>query len=248
GFALFATLRFGRSGAAGILLGAFIANATASEPLWVAAAIAIGNTLEAMVGATLLQRAGFNGRLARIRDVIALFGALIVGPIVAATIGVAALGLGRVQPAAALPELWWIWWLGDALGGLIVTPALLVWTHGEAMPRRRGAIAEGALMLAGLLAASTIAFLGPASVAAIEYIVFPFLIWAALRFGSAGTASAAVVANVIAVLGTHLGRGPFAGAGPERGLVMLQLFMAVAATTGLLLGAAATQSRREHER
>ena len=248
GFALAAILIFGRRAAAGVLLGAFLANATAGEPLWVAAGIAAGNTLEAWVGAILLRRVGFDARLAHVRDVIVLLGALIVSPIVSATIGVASLGAGGVQPIGALPELWWIWWLGDAFGGLLVAPALLVWSHGEPMPRRRGAIMEGLLLLAGLLGASAFVFLRPAGVAAIEYIVFPFLIWAALRFGATGTASAAVIANAVAVWGTHLGRGPFAGAGPERGLVPLQLFMAVAATTGLLLGAAAAQSRREHQR
>ena len=248
GFALAAILLFGRRAAAGVLLGAFLANATASEPLWVAAGIAVGNTLEAWAGAMLLRRVRFDARLAHVRDVIVLLGALAVSPIVSATIGVVSLGAGGVQPMSALPELWWIWWLGDALGGLLVAPALLVWSHGEPMPRRRGAIIEGLLLLAGLLGASAFVFLRPAGVAAIEYIVFPFLIWAALRFGAAGTASATVVANAVAVWGTHLGRGPFAGAGPERGLVPLQLFMAVAATTGLLLGAAAAQSRREHQR
>ena len=239
GFALAAILIFGRRAAAGVLLGAFLANATTNEPLWVAAGIALGNTLEAWTGAILLRRIRFDARLAHVRDVIVLLGALIVSPVVSATIGVASLGVGGVRPTSTLPELWWIWWLGDALGGLLVTPMLLVWSHGEPMPRRRGAIVEGTLLLAGLLGVSAFVFLGPTNVAAIEYIVFPFLIWAALRFGAAGSATAAIVANAVAVYGTHLGRGPFAGAGPERGLVPLQLFMAVAATTGLLLGAAA---------
>lgn len=248
GFALAAVLRIGRRSVPGILIGAFLANATAEEPLWVAAAIAVGNTLEALTGAMLLRRVGFDGRLARVRDVMALLGAVAASPLVSATVGVTSLGAGGVQPSASLPGLWWLWWLGDALGGLIVTPFLLVWTDHGRLPRRHSVVIEGSILLAGLLTTSAITFIRLPQVPATEYVVFPFLIWAALRFGPAGTATVAVATNAIAVWGTHLGRGPFAGAGPEEGLVLLQIFMAIAAATGLLLGAVAAQNRQAQER
>src|SRR2546426_1060261 len=99
----------------------------------------------------------------------------------------------------------------------------------------------------GLIAANAIIFFGLPHVAAAEYVVFPFLIWAALRFGPAGSVTAAVITSVVAVWGTHMGGGPFAGAGAEQGLVPLQIFMAVAATTGLLLGAVVSQDSRAKE-
>jgi signal transduction histidine kinase/CheY-like chemotaxis protein len=243
GFALAAVLRLGWRSVPGILLGAFVANATADEPLWVAAGVALGNTLEAITGALLLWHFGFDGRLARVRDVIALLGALAVCPLVSATIGVASLGAGHVQPLSSLPGLWWLWWLGDALGGLIVAPLLLAWTAGERIPARRGALLELAVLMGGLAAASTIVFTRMPQLRAMEYVVFPFLIWAGLRTGPAGSATAVVTTNAIAVWGTHIGRGPFAGAGAEQGLVPLQIFMAIAATTGLLLGAAISELR-----
>jgi len=61
GFAIAAVLRLGRRSVPGILIGAFLANATAHEPLGVAAGIAMGNTLEAVTGAMLLRRLGFDG-------------------------------------------------------------------------------------------------------------------------------------------------------------------------------------------
>jgi len=39
-----------------------------------------------------------------------------------ATIGVAFLGAGGVQPAESLAGLFGLWWLGDALGGLVFAP------------------------------------------------------------------------------------------------------------------------------
>src|SRR5438876_9240070 len=242
GFAIAAVLLLGRQSIPGILIGAFLANATAHEPLWVAGGIAIGNTLEAVVGATLLQRLGFDSQLARVRDMIALLVAVVVSPVVSATIGVSSLGAGGVQQAAALPSLWWVWWLGDALGALIVTPLLLVWASRS--PVRRRDVSEGFVLLAALLVVSAISFIGLPRLPETEYVAFPFLIWAALRFGPVGSATATAAADVIAVLATHLGTGPFAGAGPEQGLVPLQIFMAVAGTTGLLLGAVAAEDRR----
>jgi signal transduction histidine kinase len=246
GFALAAVLLLGRRSAPGILLGAFLANATAGEPLWVAGAIALGNTLEAMIGALLLQRIGFDPGLRRERDVVALIAVVAVSPVVAASIGVMSLGAGGVQPAAALPDLWVLWWLGDALGGLIFAPVILVMKNRAELPRN--VLGEATLLLAGLLIASLVIFVGVARVPISAYGVFPFLIWAGLRFGPLGAATSAALANAIAVWGTHLGHGPFAGNGPEHGLVHLQVFMAVAAATGLFLGAVAAQNRQAQQR
>ncbi len=246
GLALAAVLRLRGRAVPGVLLGAFFANATAGEPLWVAAGIAVGNTLEALAAVALLSRAGFDGRLARLRDAVALLAAMAVAPVVSASIGVACLGAGGVQPVSSLRDLWSVWWLGDALGGLVFAPLLLVWSDKEPLPRRRGIAIEGALLLAGLLVASTFVF-RQLSRAPAEYAVFPFLIWAALRFGPAGTVTASALVNAAAVWGTLMGFGPFAGAGPESGLVLLQIFMGVAATTGLLLGAVTAQDRRSTE-
>lgn len=246
GFAIAAVVILGRRAAPGILLGAFIANATADEPLWVAGGIALGNTLEAMIGATILRRIGFDRRLERTRDVLALIGAVAISSVVAASIGVTSLGAGGVQPADALPGLWWLWWLGDALGGLIFAPVILICCDRVHFPRT--ALSEGMILIAALFIASAAIFVGLPQVPVTAYGVFPFLIWAALRFGPVGAASSAVLTNAVAVWGTHLGHGPFAGMGPEQGLVHLQIFMAVAATTGLFLGATAAQTRLAQEK
>jgi signal transduction histidine kinase/ActR/RegA family two-component response regulator len=248
GLALAATLRLGRRALPGVWLGAFLANATAAEPLGVAAGIAVGNMLEALAGAELLRWAGFDGRLARLRDVAALLGAAAAVPVVSAAIGVASLGLGGVQRADRLASLGLVWWLGDALGALVIAPPLLAWTGGDVFPHRRGAVAEAAALLGGAVVASAAFFFGQGPTARIsEYTFFPLLFWAALRFGPAVTVSLTAVAYAAASCATVAGFGPFAGAGPESGLVLLQLFMAVSAATGMVLGAVAAQRRRAEQ-
>ena len=248
GLALAATVKLGRRALPGVFLGAFLANVTSAEPAAVAAGIAVGNTLEAVAGASWLRWAGFDGGLARVRDVLALLGAAVASPLVSATIGTASLGLGGVQPARLLPDLWWLWWLGDGLGALVIAPVLFAWTSGESLPRRRGAVVEGAALLGGMLAASALFFGGRDPAARFsEYAFFPLLFWAALRFGPAATVTVTTAAYAVASLATHAGLGPFAGAGPERGLALLQVFMAVSAATGLVLGAVSAQRRHAEE-
>jgi signal transduction histidine kinase/CheY-like chemotaxis protein len=253
GFAIAAVLRLGRRSAVGIFLGALLANATADEPFAVATGIAMGNTLEAIFAVTFLRHFEFDAALASVRDVLLLVAAIALSPIVAASVGVASLGAGGVHPLSALPGLWWIWWTGDAMGGLIVTPFLLV--VGPVLQPARGRRVrgpaphvEGIIGLVLLAAVCATSFIVLRQVHATEYVVFPFMIWAAFRFGPLGTATVAVLSNAIAIWGTHLGRGPFAGAGPEQGLVLLQVFMAVVVTTGLLLGAVAAQNQQAQER
>ena len=248
GLAIAAVFCFGRPALLGAFIGAFVANYTTNEPLLVAMAIATGNSLEALAGATILRRIGFDAHLRRIRDVFILLVAVTAAPIVSATIGVVSLVLGGVQPAHALPSLWWIWWIGDALGGLTFAPPLLTWAVRDPLPQRRGAVLEAAAMLAALASACAIVFGLPAGIAGTTHVAYVFFIWAALRLGPAPSATAVMVASTIAAWGTHIGRGPFAGAGPERGMVLLQLFMGVATMTALTLAAVAAQNREAQSR
>src|SRR5207342_1477471 len=74
GIALAAVLIWGTRALPGVLLGALAFNATTPVPLHVSAAISVGNTLEAAVGAGLLRWAGFHPAINRLRDVLALTG------------------------------------------------------------------------------------------------------------------------------------------------------------------------------
>ncbi|HEX6243462.1 MAG TPA: MASE1 domain-containing protein, partial [Polyangiales bacterium] len=116
GIALGAVLLLGRWVWPGILLGAFLANLTTEMAVPAASAIAVGNTLEALLAAGLLARADFRLELARLHDVLALvLLAVLASTTVSATIGSGTLVLSGLQPSAALPALWRDWWLGDAV-------------------------------------------------------------------------------------------------------------------------------------
>jgi signal transduction histidine kinase/ActR/RegA family two-component response regulator len=244
GIALAAVLIFGPRVWPGILLGAFLANVTTDEPVATACGIAAGNTLEALAGAWLIHRlTDFRAPLERLRDVLALVaGGVLIGTLLSATIGTADLCLSGIQPWSRFGPIWTTWWLGDAMGGLLVAPVLLTWAGAGGLRRRKRRVAEAGLLILLLAAVSLTVFragMGRAiSHHPLEYLIFPFVIWAAVRFGQRGTTAVSLVASGIAVWGTAAGLGPFATAGPSDRLALLLLFMGVVAFSALLLSAA----------
>jgi integral membrane sensor domain MASE1 len=161
GIALAAVLLFGIRVWPGIWLGALLANATTNAPIMTACGIATGNTLEAVVGAWLLWRfSAFDNALERLKDVIGLIVlAAGVSTTTSATIGVASLCLGGVHPWSTFTELWSIWWLGDAMGNLVVAPLLLTATFRRASWSFHRVVETGALAL-GLSAVGLVVFNG----------------------------------------------------------------------------------------
>ncbi len=249
GLALAILLQYGHQLWPGILLGAFLANITSHEPLIVAVAIAAGNTAEAVLAARLLRRyAPLGDSLSRLRQALGLvvFGA-IASTSVSATIGMTSLCLGGVQPWSAFGALWWTWWLGGATGDLLVAPLLLTWREWR-VDWRLARLSEAGLLVAGLALASVGVFAGGLRAGGtvhhpLEYLVFPFLIWAAIRFGIVGAALANLLTSAIAIWGTLYGSGPYSGGDLAEHLMLLQVYLAVAAGTSLLLGAAVTERR-----
>jgi integral membrane sensor domain MASE1 len=111
GIGLAALLLWGTRLWPAIWIGAFVANAGSAAPLWTAAAVATGNTLEAVAGTWTLRRAaGFDPRLRRLRDVVSF---VVIGSALAttvsATIGVVTLCASGEQPWDRFPQLWRDW-------------------------------------------------------------------------------------------------------------------------------------------
>jgi signal transduction histidine kinase len=231
----------------GLFVGATVANVLTGAPLLIACGIGAGNTLEAVVAVYALRSIpDFHRSLDRVRDVMALivFAAL-ASTTISATIGVTSLRLGHILSAAQVGETWRAWWLGDLIGDLLVAPLLLVWwRRGERPAVRPGHAWEAAAMVVCVAAASAFVFSRPpGSFGGFEqpYILFPFLIWAAIRFGGRGSVTALFVMSVVAVWGTVLGYGPFIRPGLSASLVDLQVFVGVTAATFLLLGGAVSE-------
>ena len=247
GIALAAVLLLGRRAVPGVALGALVFNASTAVPLWVSAAIALGNTLEALAGAWLLRRAGFSVGLERVRDVLALAGlAAPVSATISASIGVMSLWASGTLPVGSLPSAWVIWWAGDIAGILTVAPPLLLgwtrpWNHRPRVTR----VLEAAALAATLALLAMVALAVPA---AGTFLVFPALAWAAVRFRQVGAAIAGLFIAAVVVWATARGQGPFAGSSLTQGLLLSQAFAGVLIATGLFLLAALTAERDQATR
>jgi signal transduction histidine kinase len=253
GLSLAALLLFGAELWPGVALGALAVNAWNGAPLAVGLGIALGNTLEALLGAAALRRIpGFRPRLDRVVDALGLIIlAAILSTMVSATIGVASLRLGGLVPPESTVETWRAWWLGDAIGALVVAPLLLSWLSPPrlivAWKRLAEAVAlGGALVGMGWYILSGVDG-GPLWVFRQRSSLFPLLIWAALRFGVRGASAATFVVCAMAIRATTLGVGPFVRPELHQGLELLQAFVAIVAMTFLVLAALTEERRRADE-
>jgi PAS domain S-box-containing protein len=248
GIALAALLIWGFGMWPGVAIGAALANTfTGDLPAPAVLGITTGNTLEALAGAYLLCNvARFRPSLDRVRDVLALTIAAALSTTVAATIGVASLWMGdQIMSSSELPSAWRDWWLGDMGGDLLVAPFLLVFAT---LPRFRPSparIAEASALGCTLIGVSLLVFSRDAP---LTYLIFPPLIWAALRFHQPGATFASLVVATIAVIFTENDIGPFTRHSPDESLLLAQTFMGVAAIAALLLAAiTAERARAEDE-
>ncbi len=202
----------------------------------------LGNTLEVVIAAVLFRRlAGRRTGLERVWDVLALVVCAAIGTLVSAAFGVVSLRLGHVIKASEFDDVFRTWWLADFSGALVFAPLVLVWATRRSWQMPRIRLAEAALLLTVL-----IVLIEVPSQRDVPYIVFPTLIWAALRFGPTGAATAVAIVSSLTVWNTAHGSGPFVRTSLTHSLLASQLFVAVAALTSLVL-AAVTAERSASE-
>ena len=211
-----------------------------STPLGTVLAQTFGNTVAVVVAALLLRRlTGGRGGLERVADVLAFVACALVAALVSAAFGPLSLSLGDVISADELGQVFRTWTLGDAAGVLLVAPFILTWATGGLRGIHRRELVEGTVVLVVLVA---LAELPPQR--DVPYIVFPVLLWAAVRFGPRGAATAVLVVCSITVWNTAQNDGPFVRDSITDSLLATQLFIAVAALTSLVLAAETAERTR----
>jgi signal transduction histidine kinase len=224
----------------GVLLGDLLANNYTAIPLGSAIGQTCGNVLEVLVATVLIRRMVPGGSpLQSVRGLARMLVAFAAGTAVSATIGSLSLKLGGVISADAVPTVWRTWWLGDFCGALIVAPLVLAWSP---FPRRRWR-PRGRLLEAGVVLAA-VAVLGDYASRTerpVTFLVFPALIWVALRFGQRGATLAVAIAVSVALWNTTHYLGPFAFRSISRSVLSTQLFVTVAALSTLVLAAVVSE-------
>jgi signal transduction histidine kinase len=225
----------------GVLIGELLVNAelyfgAPGLPLVSAVGQTIGNMLEVVVGAALLQwLIGRRTRLDRVDDVLGMLIALGTATAISATIGTLSMLAGDVIERSEIATFWRTWWLGDTSGALVVVPLVLVWAARPRAAWRRLGSREGLLLLLAVTALATISV--TSTTTTLTYIVFPALIWAAIRFGAPGGTFAVAISAGITIGITAHHTGPFSQQAITESTLSTQLYVSISALTVLFLSA-----------
>ncbi|NTU84599.1 MAG: PAS domain S-box protein, partial [Chloroflexales bacterium] len=209
---------------------------------------ALANCAEAALGATLLVRRVAPPRsLRRLRELAELAGWAAVG---STAIG-ALLGAAVAQRSLGAPfwSTWLTWWVSDGFGVLLVASVILAWASPSPIRHLPRQALEFALLCMCTVIATTLAFDRVPSTFLYPYQVFPFLIWAAVRFGPRQTTVLALLLTSVVLWSTIQGQGPFAMAGTALvwQLASAQAFLAVAILSALMLAAVMAERQQAKE-
>jgi signal transduction histidine kinase len=234
-----------------------VANALKGNAITVSLGFGVANTVESLGAALLMARflrAPFT--MTTLREVLGLLGlAAIVSNAVTALAGAAVVNLAFGDPFV---DSWRVWWICDSVGMLLVTPVILTWraTGKDVLRFRsmtRGQLLEATALIGGMTAVSYFVFNTKPSdtsfLLPFPYATFPFLLWAAVRFGPRGGAVASLVVATIAVWYTARGEGPFAVTNDSetQRVLSVQVFLSIAAMCSMMLAAVINERRRAEE-
>ncbi|MFF7468552.1 MASE1 domain-containing protein [Streptomyces sp. NPDC008092] len=238
GVALACLLVFGLGCWPGITLGALFLVLSIGPPGPDLLGILVGNTAGPVCAFVLLRRVGFRTDLGRLRDGLALvFLGALGAMLVSSTVDVITLTLAGKLDATHFWPIWLAWWVGDAMGVLIVTPVLLMLFEA----RRPPSPARWKECLALVVVAAVLVPLATLSSLNALFLGYPLLIWAALRFRLAGSVLCALFTSVMAAVAATEGVGAFAHLSHVEVMLKLQLFNGSLALTALLLSAVITE-------
>ena len=240
----------------GVLIGAFLANLTTGDTITLngtlaSLGIATGNTLEAWLGAHLVNRFASGHRAFDCARDVFRFAALaaFVSTMVSATVGVTSLSLFGLAKWLDAPGIWLTWWVGDAGGDLVFAPALILWSVDWRLRWNRAWALEAGLVVLALcvlaLAALTNVFTpGVPAHLGLAFLCAPALLWAAFRFGPRETAAAMLLVSGFAIWGWLHGMiaGEFS---PAYVLLELQAYLGVTSLTILAVAAEVFQRKQQ---
>jgi signal transduction histidine kinase len=170
------------------------------------------------------------------------FVAVFLGPFVSAFIVALAVPGSYVVNAR-------VWFFSQALAFLTVTPAILSWAtldYGTAFRGPFRSRLEAVALVCALAVLGYAVLLGPSKAVpiALLYAFMPFLVWAALRFGSIGVSTSMIAISFLSIWGAIHGRGPFATQEPHDSVLSLQLFLMFAAMSFMTLAVMAEERLR----
>ncbi|WP_410600637.1 MASE1 domain-containing protein [Amycolatopsis sp. lyj-90] len=226
----------------GIFLGALLTNIAIGPSLATVIAISAGNTIGPMLAYAVMRRLGFRTQLDRLPDAVLLvtIGA-IGGTAVSAVLGTGVLVLDGALVAGDFWSTALVWWTGDAMGVLTVTPLLLLVPRFR-LPTRVSPARWGEAIALAIVGTGT-ALLSSTTPAKL-FLVFPVLVWAALRFRQAGAMLCSLCVCTLTIFAAVRGLGPYGSYALVPRMLHVQAFDATVGMTALVLSTIVLQRDR----
>jgi len=241
-----------------VFLGAFPAHVAVQlqtgVPLLMILCWFISNSCEALIGALCLRATKCRIDFSSLKSMVFYVGfAALLAPLLSSFLDAA-----FIVTIGWKEQSYWHVWLtrfqSNVLAALAIPPVIILWISrgaGWLIDASRQRYAEAVLLGAGLVAVSCLVFgwqtPGSAATPALLYLPLPFLLWAAMRFGSAGASTALLIVVLASIFGATAGRGPFVSNSPAENVISLQTFlMAISVPVLFLAGLVEEQRERAH--
>ena len=237
--------------AAGVMAATVAANLMGDRDIWASAAFALCNAAEALITAGLIQYYfGTSFNLDRLRQVLSLLAAAVVGTVISGIGGAVAFKLFH-SPTVSMLTTWWQWFASDAVGIVAVAPLVIGLAAAVREPPPRNELIEGAAALVILVAMTGIIISLPQEpwkTVVPSALLFPLLLWLAARCRPGFAATGAFLVSLTIVWTTIFGIGHFGDTGLpiDDRILEAQALILVVALTAFVLAALFTE-RRESE-
>ena len=231
-------------------VGEMLANFGAGYPALASSGVAAINCLQAALGAWVLK--GLCREPIRCNSVQQIVALGVASTVTIAITGFLAAAVINFAFGAAYMRQWRLWWTSDVVGVMVGAPLVLNWAAMTSLKISWARLAEAAVLFAGLSLSTALIFgvtnPGSGLLLSLLYVTFPFLIWAALRFGTAGTSTALLLVAVVSVSYTANDFGPMRviGNSVDQQVIYLQIYLATAILSSLIL-AVLTEQRQQTE-
>jgi signal transduction histidine kinase len=226
----------------------FLAQSQSGVPIATQFGWLIGNAGEALLGALLIS--GWRRRPAVFRSVrgvarFLLFG-FILAPLVTSFLD-AAIVVGT-RWGTGYWELWITRLMSNMLAQLTIVPTIVEAGRramAPADPPSRRVLAEPLVLAAAVVLTSVFVFRSElalrTNIPSLIYLPLPLLLWAAMRFGSAGLSASLLTISVVSIHSVMHGRGPFISASVAESVLSMQVFLCMIGAPLLVLAVVATE-------
>jgi signal transduction histidine kinase len=235
--------------AVGVTAATVVVHQLIGDPLWAGIALGLSNAVEALIVAGLLELYfGADFSIDRLRQVLGLFLAAIVGTAISGIGGAVTYRLFQGPPATMLTT-WQHWFASDGIGIIIVAPLVIGLTAAIRRPPPRSELIEGTTALLALAVMTGIAISLPwqawETVLPVA-LLFPMLLWVTARCQPVFAAAAAFLVSISFVVTAVFDIGHFGDPGvsyADRQAQAAILFVAI----GAYVLAALFAERRESQ-